>query len=100
MIFLSLVNVEENIEYKIRFQKITFCELIMFFILLKEKVIIYINSECIMSLINKKLLKGILLNIENKKIKMSINIRKINTLKYMINDYYLFNLYISNTSIN
>ena len=53
-----------------------------------------------MSLIDKKFLKEILLNIEIKKIKMSINIKKIDTFKHIINDYYLFDLYIFNTSIN
>ena len=53
-----------------------------------------------MSLIDKKFLKIFLSNIEIKKIKMSINIKKIDTFKYMINDYCLLDLYIFNTSMN
>ena len=51
-----------------------------------------------MSLINKKFLKEILLYIEIKKIKININIKEIDTFKYIINDYYFLNLYIFNTS--
>ena len=53
-----------------------------------------------MSLINRKFLKKILSNIEIKKIRMDINIKKIDTFKHLINDYYLLDLYISDTSIN
>ena len=68
--------------------------------MLTERVIIYVNSKCIMSLIDKKFLKEILSNIEIKKIRMGINIKEIDTFKYMINDYCLLDLYIFNTSMN
>ena len=51
------------------------------------------NSKCIISLINRIFLKEILLNVEIKKIKISINIREIDTFKHIINDYYLLDLY-------
>ena len=85
---------------KLVFKKWHFVILIIFFILLTERVIICVNSKCIMSLINRKFLKEILSNIEIKKIKMNINIKKIDTFKYMINDYCLLDLYIFNTSMN
>ena len=53
-----------------------------------------------MSLIDKKFLKEILLYVEIKKIKVNINIRGIGTFKHIINNYYLFNLYISDTLKN
>ena len=87
-----------NIE--LAFRKWHFVILIIFFTLLTERVIIYINSKCIMSLIDKKILKKILSNIEIKKIRMNINIKEIDTFKYIINDYYLFDLYIFDMSIN
>ena len=87
-----------NIEFV--FKKWHFVILTIFFILLTKRVIIYINSKCIISLIDKKILKEILLNIEIKKIRMSINIKEIDTFKHIINDYYFFDLYIFNMSIN
>ena len=72
----------------------------MFFALRKIRIIIYVNLGCIMSLINKKFLKEILLNVLIKRIKMNINIKEINTFKHMINDYCLFDLYILNTFNN
>ena len=53
-----------------------------------------------MSLIDKNFLKEILSNIEIKKIKMGINIKEIDTSKYMTNDYCFLDLYIFNTSMN
>ena len=69
----------------------------MFFALREVKVIIYVNLKCIISLINRKFLKEILSNILIKRIKMSINIKKIDIFKHIINNYCLFDLYISNT---
>ena len=66
----------------------------MFFVLREVKIIICVNLKCIISLINKKFLKEILLNVLIKKIKMSINIKEIDIFKHMINDYYLLDLYI------
>ena len=68
----------------------------MFFVLLKEKIIIYINSKCIISLINSKFLKEILLNVKIKKIKININIniKEIETFKCIINDFHFLDLYI------
>ena len=68
----------------------------MFFVLREVKIIIYVNSKCIISLIDKNFLKEILLNILIKRIKMSINIKEIDIFKHMINDYYLLDLYIFN----
>ena len=61
-----------------------------------------------MSLINKKILNFFLLNVLKKnllnvlikRIKMSINIKEIDTFKYMINDDYLLDLYIFDTFNN
>ena len=53
-----------------------------------------------MSLINKKILNFFLLNVLIKRIKMSINIKEIDTFKYMINDDYLLDLYIFDTFNN
>ena len=83
---------------KLIFKKWHFVILIIFFVLLKAKIIICINLKCIISLINKKNLKEILLYIEIKKIKVNINIRKTNTFKYIINDYCFFDLYIFDMS--
>ena len=69
----------------------------MFFVLRRARIIIYINLKCIISLIDKKIFKFFLLNILIKKIKMNINIKEIDIFKYMINDYYLLDLYIFNT---
>ena len=66
----------------------------MFFVLREVKIIICVNLKCIISLINKKFLKEILLNVLIKKIKMSINIKDIDIFKHIINDYYLLDLYI------
>ena len=60
---------------KLVFRKWHFIILIMFFALREIKVIICVNLKCIISLINKKFLKEILLNVLIKKIK------KISTLK-------------------
>ena len=54
------------------------------------------NLNYIISLINKKILKFFLLNVLIKKIKMNINIKEIDIFKHIINDYYLFDLYILN----
>ena len=85
---------------KLVFKKWHFVTLIIFFVLLTKKIIIYINSKCIISLIDKNFLKEILSNIEIKKIRININIKKIGTSKHMTNDYCLFDLYIFNISIN
>ena len=69
----------------------------MIFILREIKIIIYVNLKCIILLINKKFLKEILINVLIKRIKMSINIKEIDIFKYIINDYYLLDLYIFNT---
>ena len=53
-----------------------------------------------MSLIDKIFLKEILFNIEIKKIKININIKGINIFKYIIDNYYLLDLYIFDISKN
>ena len=57
--------------------------------------IICVNSEYIILLINKNFLREILFNIYVKKTKLSIIIRGVKSILYFINNYYLFDLYIS-----
>ena len=61
---------------------------------LGASAIIYINLKYIISLIDRTFLNKILSNIKIKKIKESINIKDINSVKYFIINYYLFNAYI------
>ena len=98
--FIIKLISEKTSNTGLAFRKWHFVILIIFFALLTKRVIICVNSKCIISLIDKNFLKEILSNIEIKKIRMSINIKEIDTFKYMINDYCLLNLYISNTSMN
>ena len=64
------------------------------FTTLDLSVIIYVNLGYTISLINRKFLKKILLHIIIKKIKVSINVRDIGAVRYVIDKYYLINLYI------
>jgi len=58
--------------------------------------IIYINTKYIITLIDCKFLKNLVLNLFIKKIQAFIFVYNIDIARYLINNYFVLNIYIKN----
>ena len=84
-------------KYEFRGWKYTFCNVV--FIKQNKLQNVYIDSKCMMFLINRKFLKTNASNVEIQKMNSSMTIKKVNTATYQTDKYVNIDLYLF-TSIN
>ena len=81
--------------YSFDFREYIYAKIIIGFFLLKLKLSIYVNSRYIINLINKKFLKTQIPETEIRFINITIKIKKIEPIKYNVNEYVILQIYFA-----